>query len=184
MGLNRGDREVFATGSLAFAFLALVLAFGALITAAQALSHSNRANKRIAAFQQSGPTASATEVREQEFSISDVPSVVKAGKVTLTVGNHGTITHELVLVRAANADALPRVTKPGGERSVGAVDEEAIPEADKMGEAGDVPAGGTVKKAFDLPVGTYVMFCNIDQKNGDTVLNHFKSGMHATLVVG
>jgi hypothetical protein len=107
---------------------------------------------------------------------------VQSGKVTLTVSNVGSITHELVMVRAASASALPRVKK-AGERSVGAVDEEAIAEADTMGETGDVPAGTTVTKTFDLPPGTYVMFCNIDNKVGGSVLNHFTHGMVASLVV-
>ena len=73
---------------------------------------------------------------------------------------------------------MPKVTKPGGERSVGDVDEEAIPEADKLGESGDVAAGKRVTKTFDLSPGTYVMFCNIDDKNPDgSVTNHFQEGM-------
>jgi hypothetical protein len=98
------------------------------------------------------------------------------------VENVGSMTHELVIVRAASPAALPRV-KTAGERSVGAVDEEAIPESAKMGESGDVTAGSTVTKTFDLTPGTYVVFCNIDTKNGNAVLNHFMKGMVATLVV-
>ena len=63
------------------------------------------------------------------------------------------------------------------------VDEEAIAESDKMGETGDVAARSSVTKTFDLPAGTYVMFCNIDSKNGAGVLNHFTRGMVATLLV-
>lgn len=118
----------------------------------------------------------------QEFSIAVHPGLVQSGKVTLHVRNVGGITHELVLVRAASPAALPRVTK-AGERSVGAVDEEAIPESAKMGETGDVKAGTTVTKTFTLTPGTYVMFCNIDTKNGSTTLNHFVHGMVATLAV-
>ena len=94
--------------------------------------------------------------------------------------NTGTITHELVVFRAANAPALPRV-KVAGERSIGAGDEEAIPESDKMGEAGDVKVGQTVTTTFDLTPGTYVMFCNIDTGSGPTIVNHFVHGMVATL---
>ena len=65
---------------------------------------------------------------------------------------------------------------------VGAVNEEAIAETDTMGETGDVAVGATVTKTFELPPGTYVMFCNIDNKNGGTVLNHFTQGMVTTLI--
>ncbi|MDQ1477664.1 MAG: hypothetical protein QOE62_2893, partial [Actinomycetota bacterium] len=118
----------------------------------------------------------------QEFSIAVHPGLVQSGHVTLTVANAGSITHELVIVRAASASALPRVKK-AGERSVGAVNEEVIAEADKMGETGDVPARTTVTKTLDLSPGTYVMFCNIDNKSSGSVLNHFTHGMVATLVV-
>ena len=66
---------------------------------------------------------------------------------------------------------------------MGAIDEEAIAEADKMGESGDVAAGKTVTKTFNLPAGTYVMFCNIDSKSSGKPLNHFTHGMVTTLTV-
>jgi hypothetical protein len=79
---------------------------------------------------------------------------------------------------------LPIVTTPGGERSVGAIDEEAIAEADTIGETGDVAPGKQVAKHFKLPPGSYVMFCNIDSKAPDgAVTNHFHNGMSATLTV-
>jgi hypothetical protein len=106
---------------------------------------------------------------------------VQSGKVTFNVHNAGSITHELVIIRAASTSALP-IVKRAGERSVGAVNEEAIAETNKMGETGDVAAGATVTKTFDLPPGTYVMFCNIDNKNGGTALNHFTHGMVTTLI--
>lgn len=107
---------------------------------------------------------------------------MQSEKVTLHVSNAGSITHELVVVRAASAAALPRV-KTAGERSVGAVDEAAISKSDTIGETGDVPVGTTVTKTFELAPGTYVIFCNIDNKSSGTVLNHFVHGMVTTLVV-
>ena len=180
--LNRSDREVAGVASVGFAFLAMVLAFSALVISVQSESRSDTANARIAKLASTGVIGSTAKVTLQEFSIRVHPGLVQSGKVTLQVANAGSITHELVIVRAASPSALPRVKK-AGERSVGAVDEEAIPESAKMGETGDVIAGATVTKTFNLPPGTYVMFCNIDNKNGPTVLNHFTHGMVATLVV-
>jgi hypothetical protein len=180
--LNGSDREVAGVASVAFAFLAMVLAFSALVISVQSESRSDTANARIAKLASTGAIGSTAKVTLQEFSIAVHPGLVQSGKVTLQVDNVGSITHELVIVRAASAAALPRVKK-AGERSVGAVDEEAIPESAKMGESGDVAAGATVTKTFDLPPGTYVVFCNIDNKNGATVLNHFMHGMVASLVV-
>ena len=70
-----------------------------------------------------------------------------------------------------------------GERAVGDVDEEAVGEANTIGETGDVKAGATVTKKFDLSAGTYVLFCNIDNKNADGVLNHFQRGTSASITV-
>jgi hypothetical protein len=173
---------VFAVGSLAFSLVALVLAFAALVTAAQSESRSNDAKKQVAKLAAAGIVGSTAKITLQEFSIVAHPGLVQSGKVTLQVENVGTMIHELVIVRAASPSTLPLVTKPGGERSIGAIDEEAIPEADKMGESGDVGAGATVTKTFNLPAGTYVMFCNIDTKAGGTVYNHFKRGMITTLI--
>ena len=184
MKLTRGDREVLGVGTFVFSLLAMLLAFAALVTAAQAYSRSNTVRSRVEKLEAGGVIGTSETVGLQEFKIAASPAVVKQGKVTLQVSNVGTITHELVLVRAPSAEALPKVTKSGGERAVGDVDEEAIPESGKAGEAGDVPAGKQVTKSFDLSPGTYVMFCNIDTKNADgSVTNHFQEGMHATVTV-
>ena len=132
-------------------------------------------------------TADATAARNQkiaiklqEFTIDPLPSSeARAGKVQMKVTNTGTLTHEMVLVRAASVTKLPKVTTPGGERAVGAVNEEAIAERDKMGETGDVKPGKTVTKTFRLRPGHYVMFCNID----DTAGNHFARAMYDEFVV-
>ena len=120
--------------------------------------------------------------RHARNSIHIQPGIVQSGKVTLRVHNAGSITHEMVLVRATSSCCA--ADREGGRRcAVGVVDEEAISEADKMGETGDVKAGTSVTKTFDLTPGNYVVFCNIDTKNGATVLNHFTHGMVAPLVV-
>ena len=58
-------------------------------------------------------------VRLQEFTITPLPSAeTKAGTVRMKAKNQGTATHEMVLVRAASAAALPKVTTSGGELTV------------------------------------------------------------------
>jgi mono/diheme cytochrome c family protein/uncharacterized cupredoxin-like copper-binding protein len=128
--------------------------------------------------------STSTKVTLNEYTMIPHPATVKAGNVTFTVHNAGVITHEMVLVRSPSAASLPLVTTPGGERAVGAVDEEAIAASNTIGETGDVKPGKTVTKTFALTPGTYVMFCNIDDKNPDgTTLNHFHQGMTATITV-
>ena len=138
----------------------------------------------LAAFALSGDAYAAKKpqltVVLTEFTITPLPSAeTKAGTVRMKVVNKGSITHEMVLVRAASVAALPKVTTSGGARMVGAVDEEAIPERNKVGETGDVKPGKTVTKTFKLKPGHYVMFCNIDDATG----NHFAHSMYAEFVV-
>jgi uncharacterized cupredoxin-like copper-binding protein len=178
------DRNGFGIGALVFMFMAMVLAFASLVVAAQAWSRSNDAKDAVTKLAEGGVVASKGTVRLEEFKIIPLPSQYKAGTVTLAVKNVGTMTHEMVLLRAPSADALPKVTQAGGDRAVGDVDEEAIAEADKMGETGDVKPGATVVKSFKLTPGHYVMICNIDDKQADgTVISHFQRGMSATITV-
>ncbi len=181
MKLQRGDREVLGTGAAIFSGLALVVAMAALITAGMAYTRSNDAKAKVGKIQAAGVISSTVTVDLQEFAIKRTPQVVKAGLVTFNVKNIGGITHEMVVVRAASADALPKVTV-AGDRSVGAVDEEAVATGDTIGETGDVKVGSHSTRRFVLTPGTYVMFCNIDSKTSDgTVTNHFMKGMSATV---
>ena len=183
MKLRSGDSEVIGTSSLIFAGLALVIAMGALVTAGAAYKNSEDTKDQVHKLQAGGVIGSSVVVDLQEYAIKRTPAVVKAGLVTFTVKNVGGITHEMVVMRAASADALPKVTT-AGERSVGAVDEEAVSAADTIGETGDVKPQGHSTKRFDLTPGTYVLFCNIDSKNADgTVTNHFQHGMSAVITV-
>jgi uncharacterized cupredoxin-like copper-binding protein len=153
-----------------------------LIVAGLAWSHSNDTNDALAKVQAGGVTPSATTVTLQEYTMTPHAAVLKAGDVRLSVNNVGSVTHELVLVKEPSISALPIVQSATPDRAVGDVNEEAIPENAKMGETGDVKPGQTVVKTFHLTPGTYVMFCNIDDKNPDgTVLNHFHQGMAATI---
>ena len=138
----------------------------------------------VAKLAEGGIVASKGTVKLEEYQIIPAPTQYKAGTVTLTVKNIGTMTHEMVLLRAPSAAALPKVATAGGERAVGDVDEEAIPKLDTIGETGDVKPGATVVKSFHLSPGTYVMICNIDDKQPDgSVISHFQRGMSATITV-
>jgi hypothetical protein len=94
-----------------------------------------------------------------EWSITAPTNTIHAGNVNVTASNRGHETHELVIVRANNAAGLP--TKPDGS-----VDEDKIPETDKVGEFTDLAAGKNATKAFDLPAGNYIALCNIVEQMG------------------
>ena len=178
----RPNRDVWGAGTFVFALLAMLLALGALVVAGLSWSRSTDTKNALAKVQEGGVTPSATAVTLQEYTMTPHAAVLKAGKVTLDVHNVGSVTHELVLVKEPSISALPIVQAATADRAVGDVNEEAIPESAKMGETGDVKPGKTVVKTFELSPGTYVMFCNVDDKAPDgTVVNHFHQGMAATI---
>ena len=80
-----------------------------------------------------GLLGNSVKVTLEEFTVTPHPSLAKSGNVTFDVDNVGSITHEMVIVRAPSAVALPKVTKVG-ERAIGAVNGEAIGAAQKIGE--------------------------------------------------
>lgn len=120
----------------------------------------------------SGSSGKTVKVTESDYKIVPEQASVSTGKVTFKVHNTGTFVHELVVVAFADAGALP--LKPDGE-----VDEDAVPEAKRLGEVEDIAPNATKDVTFTLPAGTYVLFCN--RLDGTT--SHFKKGMHAVFTV-
>jgi uncharacterized cupredoxin-like copper-binding protein len=180
MSDHRGG-EAYRAGAFIFSGLALLLAFAALCLAGVAWTRSNDAKDSLRKLSAAGLLGHTTNVHLEEFSMTVAPATVKAGNVTFVIKNTGSITHEMVLVRAPDIAALPRVTVATADRAVGDVDEEAIPETDLPGEA-TVKAGATKTVTIKLTPGTYTMICNIDTKQSDgTVLNHFQRGMHSVI---
>jgi hypothetical protein len=110
-----------------------------------------------------------------EFKIAFSKADLKAGKVKIKAENRGGTEHELVIVRAADAAALPKAVD-------GSVDEARISAADKVGEIAEVAPHADTSKTFDLQPGNYVAFCNIVDKGAPPVI-HFKQGMFAQLSV-
>ena len=93
-------------------------------------------------------------------------AVTRAGAVTFTVQNTGTVTHELVVPRTDLAeDQLPaNADEPGKVREDGS-----------LGESGDLAAGKTADFTLTLTPGHYVLICNEP--------GHYAGGMHTTLIV-
>jgi uncharacterized cupredoxin-like copper-binding protein len=162
----------------------MLLSLAALIVAAQAWSRTNDTRSEVTKLTTGGLLGHRVKVTLEEYTLTPHPNEVKAGGVKFEVDNVGTMTHEMVVVRAPSAAALPKVTTANPDRAIGDVDEEAIPESAKVGETGDVKPGQHVVKKFKLAPGTYVLFCNIDDKNPDgTVISHFQQGMSDTVTV-
>jgi hypothetical protein len=118
-----------------------------------------------------------------EFTIIPPANTLRSGRVTITADNVGGEVHELVIVRADSASALPM--QPDGS-----VDEDKIAPADKVGEIADIAGGSHTRKSFRFAPGTYVAFCNIvDAMMNDSDMGshmghvHFAQGMHITFTV-
>lgn len=95
-----------------------------------------------------------------EFKIR-LDGTIPSGQVEVKIDNQGGEKHEVVIVAAKDAEALPK-------KADGSVDEDKIPEADKVGESGDVPARTSITKSFTFKPGAYVAFCNIVDEMGMT----------------
>ena len=132
------------------------------------------------------PTVNATLI-EYKVKLKSATVSAPAGKVKLVAKNKGTMTHEVIVVRAADAAALP----VDGEGSVieDEVDDEKPKIESESHSGGDhkdhfsVKAGKTKSAVFDLTPGTYVVFCNVNQDVGNTKISHFKQGQNAVLTV-
>jgi uncharacterized cupredoxin-like copper-binding protein len=98
-----------------------------------------------------------------EYTISPNVQSVGAGEVTFDVQNDGTMTHEMVVVKAKDASGTLPVEK--GEAS----------EAGSVGEVSDLAAGKDGKLSVHLAPGTYVLLCNLP--------GHYLGGMHAVFTV-
>jgi uncharacterized cupredoxin-like copper-binding protein len=180
------DRQVWTLVAVVLSVVAMVVASIAVVVALSNNSSDQSASVRTVPANASAGNnlSSSMDVTLEEYQMITNLDTVKAGRVKFTIHNVGTMTHEMVLVRADSVAALPLVTVAGGERAVGDVNEDAIPESDLPGEA-TAKKGQTVTKTITLTPGSYVMICNIDDKQPDgTVLSHFQRGMHATFTVG
>jgi hypothetical protein len=136
------------------------------------------ASLAVAAPALAAPKATDVKAKLFEFKIKLKPKAPAPGSVRIVARNIGTEKHEIVIVRGADAAALPT-------KADGSVDEALIPETDKLGEIPEFKPKQTKKKTFELESGSYVAFCNVvdDEPDGST-LSHFAQGMYTTFTVG
>jgi len=124
-----------------------------------------------------GDDSPSVGVSLSEWLVNPDPTTVDAGKIEFLGDNVGGETHEMVVVAAKNAEALPT-------DSDGAVVEGELPKGAFIGEIEDIKAQSSKKVKLDLKAGTYVLFCNItEEKKDGTVESHFAKGMHYVLNV-
>ncbi len=122
------------------------------------------------------------QFRLDEWSITADQPKLTAGRRTITAVNLGHHTHELVIVKAADAASLPT-------KADGSVDEAQLDQV-KVGEIADIPPGVSRHKVLNLRPGSYVAFCNIvaSMGMGNGMMGgmehvHFDAGMHTEFTV-
>jgi uncharacterized cupredoxin-like copper-binding protein len=112
------------------------------------------------------PTAAPT-ITLSEWKVA-VASTIKAGTVTFTIANAGTIQHELLVFKSALAPfAYP-------EDKNGDIVEDG-PGVALLSDGENIDVGGTQMRKVDLTPGTYLFVCNIP--------GHFKAGMFQVVTV-
>lgn len=111
--------------------------------------------------------AVVVNVTLKEWTITADKTAVPAGPVQFVVANHGTVVHEMVVVKTSTpASALRAVN--------GTVDEVAAGQV--IGEVEEFsPGGATRNGAFNLQPGSYVLLCN--------VAGHYGHGMRLAFTV-
>lgn len=98
----------------------------------------------------------------------EVASTVKAGKITFTISDTGTIPHELLIFKsnlkpsAYPTDAAGGIIEEGGGVAL-------------VSDGDNVDPGGSQSRTVDLAAGTYLFVCNIP--------GHFKAGMFTVVTV-
>ena len=182
MKVDRADREVFAVGSVVFSFVALVLAFGAIVTAAHSNSQTSTTAKRVDKLASAGVIGSTAAVAPA--------GVLDRGTSWLGAIREGDVEgfqRRLDYTRVGHGQSREYVGVASGEHGGRTFRWRGRRGGDRRGRQdgrnGRRPRGTTVTKTFDLTTGTYVMFCNMDDKDGGALLNHFTHGMVASLVV-
>lgn len=123
-----------------------------------------------------GDGEGTVDVILSEFIVEPDTDSASAGETTFVADNEGGEIHELVVVEADSAEALP-VDEDG------AFDEEAFGEENIFGEVEDIASGDEAELTVDLEAGTYVLLCNIVEEEDGEVESHFAEGMHTTFTV-
>jgi uncharacterized cupredoxin-like copper-binding protein len=104
----------------------------------------------------------------REWNVAADHTAIKAGEVTFSFTNKGSIGHELLVIRTD----LPVGKIP--IEAGGRFNEESS-KAVNVGETGDLAVGKTISFKVKLAPGRYQLVCNIAE--------HYKNGMHIAFTV-
>ncbi len=119
----------------------------------------------------------AVGVTLQEWTVLPAQASVPAGQVTFQAKNTGPKDpHELVVIKTdLDPGALPTTSE-------GKVDEEGQG-IEVIGEIEEFKVGEARSSSFDLTAGSYVLICNIVEKEEGKTEAHYQLGMRTTFTV-
>ena len=124
-----------------------------------------------------GGGGDSVDVVLSEWIVEPDPTTAAAGSVEFVASNEGGETHELVIVKGDDADALPI-------DDTGKIQEDDLEEGTFIGEIEEFEAGTEASATFDLDAGNYLLFCNIVEEEDDgSFESHFLEGMVNTITV-
>jgi hypothetical protein len=118
----------------------------------------------------SSTAATSIDVTLEEWKVIPQVAEAPAGSIAFKLRNAGKEPHEMVVVRADSPERLP-VDQDG------AFDEAAAPPGSVIGEVEGFPAGESCEGTFNLTPASYVLLCNLVEKEGGRVESHFREGM-------
>ena len=157
-----------------FTLLALIVVAAFMVVVVGSMTATNTARTKIAAraaakahpAQPAALDASSGKatVSSTDYRFSAAAIDAPAGKLEVTLANHGAIAHELVLLKTSAAPGSLKVAANG-----------RVSESASVGEVSEIKSGISKSTTFDLEPGRYVYVCNIP--------GHYASGMHGALVV-
>jgi uncharacterized cupredoxin-like copper-binding protein len=147
--------------------LVLLLGLAASATACATAGTSPSSTPTATAVATSQPTGANPTIVLSEWKVA-VPSTLKAGKVTFTITNTGTVPHELLVFKSdLDEAAYPK-------DSAGDIVEDG-PGIKLLSDGDNIDPGGSQTRTVDLSPGKYLFVCNIP--------GHFKSGMFTVVTV-
>lgn len=161
-----------------FAVVQLMVA-GVLVLLLPACGNDDDGGATDAAASETTASAEApVAVTLQEFAVSAEPASVPTGTVTFSVTNDGPDdVHEFVVI---STDLEPTELPTDKD---GAVVEDGKG-MEVVDEIEDIPVGESQTLSVDLDAGSYVLICNILQKEPDGTLEaHYSVGMRTGFTV-
>ena len=104
----------------------------------------------------------------KEWYVLPDKRTVEAGNIVFKVANQGRMDHEFIVMKTSlPLDALPLNEEGLHEKKAGKL----------IGEIEDIRPGESGEIGLNLTPGSYVLFCNRVEREGQEIVSHYRKGM-------